>query len=463
MRRNASFRRSPLDSVTTRQSLQAAGAEFPYAKAFHAYGVNKRAVRLVPCVLIGILLAACSGQAMSLPSIAPNASPHRAANARYRIVHTFDGASGGANPEAGLIVSNGTFYGTTFNGGAHAGGVVFAVTPSGQERALYSFAGVEDGFNPYTSLTEVDGTLFGDTTSGGGYPCHFHYYASGCGTIFAVSGTGRERILYRFEGTADGATPQVGLVTLGGTLYGAAQYGGGGKKACGEGGCGTIFSITTSGKERTVFTFSGANGSSPLASMIVVNGLLYGTTFSGGANNKGTIFGLAPSGKQRVVYSFKGGKDGAYPWAPLLAQGGSLYGTTLTGGGGKGCRQNLGCGTIFKIDASGKETVVHRFGDGSDGGNPQTGLTYVNGAFYGVAARGGNTCKVGLGCGTLFKMTPSGTFSVLHRFNGGVSDGSAPQGDLLYWNGLLYGTTLSGGSGGCYGSLGCGTIFSVKP
>lgn len=370
------------------------------------------------------------------------------------------GDKDGANPEAGLVALNGRLYGTTFYGGAGGGGVVFGTTTAGGERTLYSFFGGGDGFNPYTSLLVVDGVLFGDTSSGGGFPCQNRYYGYGCGTIFSITPSGKERVLHRFEGGNDGATPQVGLVQAGDLLYGATQFGG--SQRCKGIGCGTVFSVTASGKERVIYAFKGPpDAADPVASVTIVNGTMYGTTFAGGTANKGAVFALTPSGTERVLYSFRGGRDGAIPWSKLVPFGGKLYGTTLAGGG-SGCRKHLGCGTIYAVDLKGKESVLHRF-RGGDGANPIAGLTLAGKTFYGVAARGGSGCAGFYGCGVLFEIRPSGAYSVLHRFSGGSNDGAMPQGDLLPMSGALFGTTLSGGGSACYDSLGCGTIFRYTP
>lgn len=375
------------------------------------------------------------------------------------MLFAFDGANG-ANPEAGLAALNGKLYGTTFYGGAGGGGVVFEVTSSGSERTLHTFFGSGDGFNPYMSLLNVGGVLYGDTTSGGGFPCHMHYYGYGCGTIFSITPTGKERVLHRFAGGSDGSTPQVALVSFDGVLWGTSEFGGG--KRCKGVGCGTVFSVTPAGKERIVYSFKAApDGADPVASVVVFNGALYGTTFAGGTSHKGTVFTLTSSGAQRVLYSFRGGSDGANPWSALVPYHGKLYGTTLAGGG-TGCRRNLGCGTIYAIDPNGAETVLHRF-VGSDGANPIAGLTLVGKTFYGAGARGGTGCLGFYGCGVLFAIRPSGAYTVLHRFTGGPADGAMPQGDLLPMSGWLYGTTLSGGGTACYQSLGCGTIFRLRP
>ena len=149
-----------------------------------------------------------------------------------------------------------------------------------------------------------------------------------------------------------------------GTLYGTTWWGG---LAC---SCGAIFEISLSGKERTLYRFKGGtDGARPAAGLINVNGTLYGTTSQGGASNDGTIFKITTSGTETVLYSFKGETDGMDPEANLLNINGTLYGSTVLGGG-SGCRGGQGCGTIFKVTMSGTETVLYRFEGRTDGAKP---------------------------------------------------------------------------------------------
>jgi uncharacterized repeat protein (TIGR03803 family) len=137
-------------------------------------------------------------------------------------------------------------------------------------------------------------------------------------------------VLYSFKGK-DGADPGAGLLNVNGTLYGTTT--GGGKYCRGSDGCGTVFSITTSGKETVLHSFGGTGDSGyPKAGLLNVNGTLYGTTAGGGANGSGTVFSITTSGAETVLYSFKGGKDGKAPSAGLLNVKGTLYGSTEVGG-----------------------------------------------------------------------------------------------------------------------------------
>jgi uncharacterized repeat protein (TIGR03803 family) len=171
-----------------------------------------------------------------------------------------------------------------------------------------------------------------------------------------------------------------------------------------------------------------------------------------------------------VVYRFAGPPtDGRYPNGDLVRDSaGNLFGTTYEGGSGP-CSDRyglLGCGTVFKVDKTGKETVLHSFTSGADGGIPQAALIRdAAGNLYGTTTAGGNLNCTGdggnEGCGVVFKLDASGKFSVLHTFQGGADDGNTPMARLTLNKGELYGSTIVGGGNGCYGSYGCGTIFKI--
>jgi uncharacterized repeat protein (TIGR03803 family) len=209
-----------------------------------------------------------------------------------------------------------------------------------------------------------------------------------------------------------------------------------------------------SGAESVLHSFTeNLDGAEPWAALINVDGTFYGTTHLGGASNSGTVFKISRSGTETVVYSFKGGSDGAGPVAGLVDVNGALYGTTGVGGTGTSCYES--CGTVFKMTFSGAETVLYNFKGGSDGNDPWGVLTNVGGTLYGTTyAGGGSGCYGGYGCGTVFKITASGTESVIHSFTG-AWDGATPRAGLLDVNGTLYGTTYAGGKHGV------GTVFSI--
>jgi uncharacterized repeat protein (TIGR03803 family) len=372
----------------------------------------------------------------------------------YGVLYRFANGPDGAYPYAGLVSMNGTLYGTTYGGGRHGRGTVFSVTRDGTEKVLYSFRGDSDGAAPYANLINVNGTLYGTTMLGGGSRC----YVAGCGTVFSVTTSGTEHVLHRFHGGSDGKAPYAGLVDLNGTLYGTTT--GGGSADCYL-GCGTVFSVTTSGTERVLYRFRGGfDGADPSARLIRAGGVLYGTTSSGGSGctayaGCGTVFRVTTNGAETVLYRFHGGSDGQEPVASLIDVKGVLYGTTRGSGPGK-C--HLRCGTVFSVTRTGTETVLYRFRGGSDGAGPTASLIDLNGTLYGTTANGGGSGDCYFGCGTVFSVTTAGVESVLHSFAGG-SDGGYANANLIDVHGTVYGTTYGTG----IGSGGNGTVFALTP
>jgi len=233
----------------------------------------------------------------------------------------------------------------------------------------------------------------------------------------------------------------------------------------GNNGCGTVYEITPSGTKTVLHAFQGgSDGVEPNSGVIRDrNGNLYGTSGggNGGANcpnGCGTVFKVAPDGTETVLYAFQAGSDGNGPVAGLLMDGtGNLYGTTIYGGGAAGCPFGpLGCGTVFKIAPDGTESVLYVFKGGSDGQFPEGGLIADKaGNLYGTTYDGGGPSCHGAGCGTVFKLAPDGTETVLYAF-GKLHYGRNPTAALLAGkNGLLYGTASAGGS------KNDGVVFSV--
>jgi uncharacterized repeat protein (TIGR03803 family) len=273
---------------------------------------------------------------------------------------------------------------------------------------------------------------------------------SGLGVVFKLDTHNTETVLHAFSGP-DGATPYGGLVLDGsGNLYGTTSSGG-------ASGLGTVFKLDTTGTEIVLHSFTGSpDGANPYAGLVRdTSGNLYGTTENGGVSGLGTVFKIDVTGQESVLHSFAGSPmDGADPKAGvILDAAGNLYGATFSGGTG-------GRGTVFKLDTSNAETVVYNFTGGADGGNPFGGLTRDNGGIlYGTAEIGGRSIPGKYGCckGVVFSLTDamnSSSEKVLYTFTGG-RDGGTPTADLVLYNGALYGTTMSGGPGHR------GTAFSV--
>jgi uncharacterized repeat protein (TIGR03803 family) len=205
------------------------------------------------------------------------------------------------------------------------------------------------------------------------------------------------------------------------------------------------------------------DGIQPSAGLVMdANGNLYGTTFFGGRGGSGTIFKIDAKGKESVLYSFKGSPDAGFPlYAPLMLDAkGNLYGTSAYGG--KACSQDElepGCGTVFKINAKGKETVLHRFKGGMDGTTPMSRLIMdAEGNLYGTTTWGGSgNCPTFPGCGIVFELDTKRKETILHTFDASTGDGAFPSGDLVTdAAGNLYGTTAEGGANGY------GTVFKLS-
>lgn len=273
------------------------------------------------------------------------------------VLYTFTGGRDGFWPNGNPILdTQGNLYGTTFYGGhARLAGTVFKITPTGQKITLYEFGAYKgDARSPQAGLImDAQGNLYGTTRSGGlrgseikGLTC-----PGGCGTVFQINPAGVETILYTFMGwkAQDGAAPGAGLVMDGqGNLYGTTVYGG-------VYGDGSVFKLTLSGKETVLYSFTGgADGSFPLGSLALdAQGNIYGTTWRGGAHDFGVVFELPTSGTETILYSFTGGTDGSEPAGSLVFdKQGNLYGSTPWGGNTGGpCSEGgrSGCGVIFKL------------------------------------------------------------------------------------------------------------------
>jgi uncharacterized repeat protein (TIGR03803 family) len=386
------------------------------------------------------------------------------ASASEKVLYSFQGGSDGADPFSALIAdASGKLYGTTAVGGGGANcddrgfgcGTVFELAPDGTESVLYAFQGGDDGALPEAGLVaDGAGDFYGTTVAGGG---------PDKGTVFKLSSDGTETVLYAFNGGSDGETPDSNLILdKHGNLYGTTVYGGNlTGPECGDIGCGTVFEVTPAGTETILYAFQGgSDGLQPSGGLIRdVGGSLYGMAGGGGSGSNcagfgcGTVFSIAPNGTKSVLYSFQGGSDGSTPVGGLIKdQGGNLYGATLGGGG------PCDCGTVFKLAPDGTETVLYAFQEGNDGGIPAAGIIMDKaGNLYGTTfAGGGMHCShTSDGCGTVFKLAPDGTETVLFAFFG--KHGVQPEASLLMAkHELLYGTASAGGK---YND---GVVFSVK-
>ena len=354
-------------------------------------------------------------------------------------LHQFGtGAHDGLQPAAGMIQGvDSNFYGTASLGGISNAGTIFAIGHSHGYTNLYAFTGGADGAIPMGSLAQgTNGDLFGTAAAGG---------ANGSGVIFRLSATGVFSNLHSFAGS-DGADPLAGLAwfTSGSnTVLLGTTYAGGASNL------GTLFKITPAGVFTTLHSFAGSaasEGANPYGNLTVgKDGMVYGTTFNGGASNAGMVFAYSMlTGNGTNLYSFTGGNDGANPRGQLVQDDNrELLGTTMFGGAN-------GFGTVFKfklvtsvLNTNLVFTNLYSFsGAFSDGGYPEGGLVKGHdGHFYGTTSGTGAVSNNG----TLFKVSVGGRFFTLHRFAG--VDGAKPVVRLEKgWDGFLYGTTMTGGT-----------------
>jgi uncharacterized repeat protein (TIGR03803 family) len=259
------------------------------------------------------------------------------------------------------------------------------------------------------------------------------------------------KVLYAFgsNGGGDGAGPEGVIQDSEGNLYGATVEGGIGSACLAANlGCGTVFKLSKKGKETVLYSFTGgADGANPQAGLIQDDrGNLYGTTYQGGScggSGCGVVFRLSKTGKETVLYSFTGGPDGAYPEAGLIQDPrGNLYGTTSKGGYSNN-------GTVFRLSKTGKEIALYSFGEFA---NPSGLIQDAKGNLYGTTYYGGTT-GCGLGCGVVFRQNKTGHQTLLHAFAGGTDGGNPPGGVIRDAKGNLYGTTSCGDAENCYGTV----------
>jgi uncharacterized repeat protein (TIGR03803 family) len=346
----------------------------------------------------------------------------------YRLIHNFGRGGDGGTPVAGLVSLGGKLYGTTEYGGRGGNGTVFRVGRDGIETIVHSFGRVPDGENPVAGLIAIGKALYGTTETGGKY---------NLGTVFVIRNNGGEHVLHSFGSGNDGAKPLAGLVAIRRgvhvELYGTTSVGG-------EYALGAVFRIATSGRpEEVIHSFgSGSDGSAPDAGLVAGSGALYGTTSAGGGpSNDGTVFSITTAGKESVLIAFDC-NDGKDPVARLSTLSGTIYGTTEMGG--NSCTTEYG--TVFSVSSGDTLRTVYSFGASPDGESPMAGLIPLRGVLYGTTESGGT-----YGYGTLFSVSPAGKENILHSF-GSQTDGAYPVAAPLHAFGSLYGTTRAGGKYG---------------
>ena len=376
------------------------------------------------------------------------ASPVSHAQA-FKVIHSFTGAAAGGDPVNGFVTdAAGNLYGTASSGGIYNNGVAFVVNAKGKETILHKFKGGADGSSPQGFLLrDSAGNLYGTTAAGGVY---------GAGTIFEITPALAETVLYSFTGHPDGANPLAGLTMDGaGNLYGTTAAGG-------TLGNGTVFRLSPPVKqgakwsEKVLYSFaSGTDGATPVGGVTLdASGNLYGTTSANGAYGFGTVFQLAAgvTWTETTLHNFQNASDGAVPYAGLIADSaGNFYGATTEGGVNGG-------GTVFELSPSNGSwnfsTIYSVPGWGISGSFRNVVLDPSSGKLYGTTH-----CDGDYNSGTVYALTPSGgnwNYSLLYTFKGG-RDGLYSFSNLVLQKGTLYGTTKYGGT------RNSGVIFSVTP
>ena len=418
-----------------------------------------------------IFRTALGGSLASLAMLLVVASAGIASAQTFKVLHSFcsttnasgycaDGMSPGAAPVQG---TNGDLYGTTSYGGSNNAGTVFRMTPAGKLTTIYSFcslASCADGYLPWGSLLlGKDGNFYGVTSEGG---------TNNWGTALKITPAGKLTTLYSFcslASCADGQYPQAGLIQgVNGNFYGTTNEG--------ANGWGTVFELTPAGVLTTLFSFCESGpcnvGLNPMAPLVQTSsGNLYGVAYTGpvyatnpcGGSFGGTAFEIAPSGTLTAFGGFcnpPGGSVGIYPNSLVLATNGNFFGTTVTGGAGGG-GSGTG-GTIFEMTPAGSFTWLYSFclqTGCPDGYDPKQVMQATDANFYGTTGAGGTN---GQDAGTVFELTAAGQLATLHSFNASLAtDGSSPSSGVFQaTNGTFYGTASGGGK------YSHGVVYSVS-
>lgn len=408
--------------------------------------------------------------------------------AKEKVLLAFPGGERGGDPSAKLVFDSlGNLYGTTAEGGGFNTncpfswcGAAFELKPAStgkwRESVLDDFTLDNEGGAVPASDPVLDsaGNFYGTTMEGGAF---------GAGVVFKLvrtaAGKWNESVLRSFTGGKDGGLPGSLVFDQAGNLYGAASQGNG--YGCGGFGCGLIFELTPTAdgewKERVLYAFSGGrDGGSPGGVTFDAAGNLYGAAVVGGGGSCGgvgcgVVFELVPNSdgkwREKVLHAFISPGDGAYPYGGVMFDAsGNLYGTTNSGGDRGSC-QGLGCGVVFKLTPTSKgrwkEALLHTFTGGNDGANPYGVIFDAGGNLYGTALVGGitNCFGGGYGCGVAFKLTPTSNGEwkeIVLHTFTGGNDGGNPQSGLIF-----------DAKGNLYGSTewggadGWGVIFELTP
>jgi uncharacterized repeat protein (TIGR03803 family) len=384
------------------------------------------------CALAQATLTACGGNG------------NGSAPPQTQVLHSFGTEAPAFVSPTGLVLgTDGNFYGTAL-GGAYNGGVIFKITPAGVASVVHSFdPSTGDGEEPGPLILASDGNFYGTTVGGG---------TNGWGTVFKMTPNGTESVLYSFKGYPSDSAGASGVFQAGdGTLYGTSDFGGTYNK-------GTVFKVSPSGIETVLYSFgSAANDPARDVSALVEgdDGNFYGVSAFGGTSNLGAVFRITPEGILTLVHSFTGGSnDGVAGSGSGLLKGsdGNFYG--IASGYGPN-----GAGIVYRLTPAGVETIVYAFGPSTSGGVgsfPEGTLSEdPDGNLYGGTQDGGypRTVCGDHGCtntgssGTIFEITAAGNAVLLSNFGPSAADGTNPSGPPIQGpDGSLYGVTINGGA-----------------
>jgi uncharacterized repeat protein (TIGR03803 family) len=396
-------------------------------------------------------------------------APQHAQAQTYTVLHNFTGGLDGATPYAGLTIQGESLYGTATGGGAHTYGTVYRLQHRGSGwtfAPLYSFTGVGgDGAYPWARVVFGPTGLLHGTTSRGG--------SAAGGTVFALQPRPtippspltpwNETVLYNFPGGAGGSFPAWGDVIFdqAGNMYGTASDGG-------NAGLGVVWELTPRGNwgtETVLYTFSGSDGAPPDHGVILDSaGNLYGTAYLGGSGSFGTAFQVMPAGPpwtENILHNFQNGSDGGAITAGLIFDpSGNLYGAATNSG--------TGGGTVFELSPPGTWTTLTVLKSFTSGGTcPVPGAPESGPGPWGTLAMDaagnlyGTTCGEGANnVGSVFELTPS---------NGGwnytdlhdFTGGS--DGEYPISNVVIDGSGNLYGTAFAGGSDGLGVVWEITP
>jgi uncharacterized repeat protein (TIGR03803 family) len=278
-----------------------------------------------------------------------------------KTLHVYGLGKDGAGPQSRLVTKNGDLYGITVGGGTFSNctggcGTIFKMTKGGTETILYNFTGGADGGHPQGLVEDASGNLYGVASTGGAQvKC---LSQNGCGTVWKLDTAEAFSVLYTFTGGADGGYPVGRLVRDAfGNIHGVTYLGG--DPTC---NCGVVFRLDSSGQETIIHEFFGGGGGSyPFIGLLDVGGTLYGTTLGGGISTCpphpdgcGVLYKIGTTGQYTVLHRFggvtAGDGDNSNIGALTLGVDGSIYGATWYGGSGTTCSSGttFGCGVIFR-------------------------------------------------------------------------------------------------------------------